>query len=430
MPGPASNTEKVKFKTDQFGVSGLKHDFSLRNGSMIIKEFTKNIGYDSRSLSYKAELSQTYPLTLEQNTSLISTVSFEKPGGMNLAHPIMWNSEKKIGVVLKSAAVLTCLDKAPPADAFRPAYVGVNKVIHQEKDIQWDLLPNIEPAKGLPAWDQLARYVERPWIDHYSSWTLSRNGPAENNPVYGREHARLTGLVGLSLICKGSKEDKRKAMIGLIQYGIDIKGFIDHGQSWTADGGHYSGRKFPLIFAGIMLGDKDMMNPPEHVGFQEDQDTYYGEGWAGQKVLWQMTTHTGARAPYEEIHPSKWDKMDKKSEGYRNCCNGKAWIASALTIRYLKGIKHWNHDAFFDYCDRWMGDDKIYAPKRGDQKRSSYEGSAFDGFVTEMWKQHRASAPDQETGNRHRKWVWTMNGRKASRPGKWVDNPRPKGFPK
>ncbi len=429
IAGPTDNNKKVKFKKDQFGVTGMKHDMRMRNGSMIIEKFSRSTAYDSRAANYDHEQRQEFPLTLNANQSIVSTMSHDVPGGMNIAAPIMWSKEKKANSVLKAAAVLTCLKEEPPADAFRPAYASTNKVIYQEKDIQWDLLPNLEAAGTRPAWSQLERYMERPWIDHYSSWVLQRTGPSENNPFYGREHARVTSIVGLALLTKATKEEKRKALIGLIQYGIDLKGGIDCGQNWTADGGHYSGRKFALIFAGILLNKEELLNLPEHVNFQEDQDTYYGEGWAGQKVLWQMTTHTGCRAPYEEIHPSKWDKFDKKSEGYRTCCNGKAWIGQALCIRLLKGIKYWNHNAYFDYCDRWMGDDKTYAPNRGDKKRPKGEGTAYDAFVTDMWKKYRATAPEQELGKNDKKWVWTMNGRKASRPGKWVDNPRPADFP-
>lgn len=422
--GPVENAS-FQVKKNMYGVSGLKNDNQMRNGSMIVETFSRKQGYDSRILNYDASLSQTFPLTLKVNQSLVSSISHETPQGMNLAHPIMWKSEKKARYALKCAAVLTVLEKAPPADAFRPAYAGTNKKIFQEKDIQWDLLLNLEPAEGRPDWQQLARYFERPWIDHTATWLLQVMGPEENNANYGREVTRLGGLVGLALMTKASKEEKRKALIGLLQYGIDIQGFLDSGQNWMADGGHYSGRKFPLLFAGMLLNDETMQNPSRDIRFQEDQDTYYGTGWAGQKVLWQMTTHTGPRPPYEELPPEKWDKFDKRSEGYRTCCNGKAWIATALTMRLMKGIKTWNHDAYFDYCDRWMRKDDPYAAARGKHKRPKAEGSAFDAFATNMWRTYRDQAPKQEFAGNNRKWVWTMDGRKAQKPGQWVENPRP-----
>ena len=422
--GPVDKDE-YKAKANKFGDKLLKADLRMRNGSAIFPGKAGTQPYDSRGRNYGSECAVSYPLTLATNSSLISTVSHEMPGGQNLAHPIMWSSEKKVQCILKSGAVLTCLDKAPPADAFRPCFIGTTKEIFQEKDIQWDRLLNLEPAAGQPKWSELERYFERPWLDNLASWTIQVTGPSENNPIYGREFARITSLVGLALNCTGSKEEKRKTLIGIIQYGIDIHGFIQNGVKYMADGGHYSGRKFPVIFAGIMLDKKEFYTFADDMRFQEDQDTYYGTGWAGQTALWQMTTHHGPRRPYEEMPPEQWDKMDQRSEGYRTCCNGKAWIGTALAMRLISGIKIWNHDAYFDYCDRWMEKEDSYAAGRGKHKRPKAEGSAYDAFVTNMWEKYRASAPEQEYAGKHRKWQWTMVNGQAKAPGSWVENHKP-----
>jgi hypothetical protein len=66
----------------------------------------------------------------------------------------------------------------------------------------------------------------------------------------------------------------------------------------------------------------------------------------------------------------------------------------------LHGEKQWNHDAFFDYVDRWMyEDDKAfrqeinkYFPDKNlvDESETWYhQGQAWEPFVTEMWKLHR-----------------------------------------
>lgn len=425
-PG-AAQTDNTKVKKNKFGDHAIKPDSRMRNGSVIIEERTGKQGFDSRLINYDPDLSKTFPLKLKPDQSLISSVSWDVVDPKQyICHQIMWSSEKKARVVLKTAAVLTCLDVAPPEDAFRPASVGTQKRIFRESDIQWDKLGSLKPTAGAPDWKMLERWFERPWIDNTGGWILQRTGPTENNPVYGREFSRMTGLAALALMTDAGREQKRKTLIGLIQYGIDVQGFIDHGLNWMADGGHYSGRKLPLMFAGILLDDETMMNPKPEVRFQEDQDTYYGKGWAGQTALWQMVTHHGPRRSYEHIHPSKWDKMDKRSEGYRKCCNGRAWIGTALTMRLFEdGVKIWNHDAFFDYCDRWMEEKDPYAENRGTFKRPGSEGSAFEGFVTKMWRQYRDTTNDQEYAGNPRKWQWTMEKGQAKGPGKWIDNPKP-----
>ena len=65
-----------------------------------------------------------FPRTLKPGESLISTVSNADVNVPNFVAPLMWSSEKQSQLALKAAAVLTCLDKAPPADAFRPPYAG------------------------------------------------------------------------------------------------------------------------------------------------------------------------------------------------------------------------------------------------------------------------------------------------------------------
>ena len=114
----------------------------------------------------------------------------------------MWDNEKKSQVVMKSAAVLTCLRVVPAPDAFRPPYAGTDKPIYQEKDIKWNLLPKLQTPVGaeVPSWTQFERYFERPWIDHLMSWEQQELVPNENGPNYGREHARLVSIASLMVM--------------------------------------------------------------------------------------------------------------------------------------------------------------------------------------------------------------------------------------
>ncbi|MCW3108281.1 MAG: hypothetical protein JWQ09_2787, partial [Segetibacter sp.] len=106
------------------------------------------------------------------------------------------------------------------------------------------------------------------------------------------------------------------------------------------------------------------------------------------------------------------------SESYRTCCNAVAWTGTALAARYMKGIKLWDHNAHFDYIDRWMREDDPYKEARGKYLRPAAETTTTDPFVTAMWKAHRKNAPTQEMSGNNKKWVWT--GDKAS----WVPNPK------
>ena len=74
-------------------------------------------------------------------------------------------------------------------------------------------------------------------------------------------------------------EQKEPLLVNFVQVGIDLHGVTRGGFVWEAWGGLNSGRKWPIVFAGIMLGDPDMQAPrkklPDLV-FHEDQQTSFG----------------------------------------------------------------------------------------------------------------------------------------------------------
>ena len=421
VPGRLSSVRMDAIKTGVWGDTSLTNNSSMRNGFSVLNKCSYNQGFDSRSQSYLASLSQKVPYNLEPNQSLISTISNETLPVDNFCKNIMWPREKKSQVVLKAAAVLTCLKEEPPGDAFRPAYLGEAKVVYREKDIKWDLLPKLKPAGTVPSWEEFERYFQRPWLECLLEWGQQELNANENQPNYGREHARLVSIAGLMLSLNVPNERKRKLLIGLMQYGLDLSGCAKNGGQWNWGGGHSSGRKWPIVFVSMMLGAPDIYDLPPTAVFHEDTQTYYGKGWFGQTVLWQMITHHGPREPYEEKQPASWQEWDKTSEGYRLCCNCAAWIGTALMARHMKAIKLWGHDAFFDYVERWMRLDDPYKSARKSLGRPSQETTAtYDPFVTAMWKAHRGSAPRQEMSEKHKKWVWIDKSSAG-----WVDNKKP-----
>jgi hypothetical protein len=74
-------------------------------------------------------------------------------------------------------------------------------------------------------------------------------------------------------------------------------------------------------------------------------------------------------------------------------------IATALSIRIMHAEDVWNHDAFCDYCDRWMTEDdtehvKILKEHAGmvidGAKR---QGQTWDPWVDAMYKRDRSALP-------------------------------------
>ena len=417
-PGPLTGEENTTIRLNQWGDTSLKMDSSMRNGSMIVLRVGNTQGYDSRNTSYRESDSVELPLYLKPNLSLISSISNTSLPVDNFCKNIMTDREKKSRVTLRAAAVLTCLDEVPPSDSLRPPYVGTEKPIYRAGDVCWNLFPRLEPVGEVPSWEEFERYFQRPWIDHLMSWEQQELVPNENGPNYGREHARIVSIASLMLLMDVPVERKETLTLGLIQRGIDLYGLAMTGGSWNEGGGHSSGRKWPILFAGLMLGNSNLTDLPPTTFFQEDTQTYYGKGWFGQTALWQIIQHHGQRDTYEEKPPEQWEKWDKTSEGYRTCCTAVSWVGTALAARYMKAIGIWKHDAFFDYVDRWMREDDPYREARGNHPRPKAETTTFDPFVTEMWKAYRKIAPEQEMSGVSLKFVW------EGKRGKWIPNPK------
>jgi len=393
-------------------------------------------GFDKRASGnrYDANLTVKTPVKLKPGDALISSLSMadgEKP-----AEPFGGGTQS--GSPVKSVSVLTCLEKPAPADAFRPSYCDRGQKLYLARDLQRDLLPRLKYGKDTYDWPMMkgifagrkgtaedwAILFERPWMD--VCW-FGFDAPLEYQPGYGHIIARVEAVVSLILATELPQERKEKLLIGFTQYGIDLWGIARAGYvGWPGYGGHGSGRKFAIVLAGVLLGDDAMASPSKSCPkclFGEDTQTYYGEGWTGAKALFgghqygkgmdywlhKPTDEEKDGGPYEEKDPSTWNSWNNQSESYRRCCNVNAWVGYALVLQLMHLEKQWDHDAFFDYCDRWMYEDNDHSSKlmrerlekspdpyfhtdkfkAATSRSSPATRHASESFVQEMWDKYR-----------------------------------------
>jgi hypothetical protein len=150
--------------------------------------------------------------------------------------------------------------------------------------------------------------------------------------------------------------------------------------------------------------------------FQEDVDSYYGIGGDGQRVLWQIAVHTGIKPPYEEKPRATYGKAEQFVDAYR-ANNLGSWVGAALAARLMRAQAAWDHDAFFDLCDRWMRPEELFEVPKWYPKGCT---RTVDPFLEEMWAAYRSQAPAQPGATTPpRQWVWNADGR----GGRWVANP-------
>ncbi|MEK7415161.1 MAG: hypothetical protein AAB263_17790, partial [Planctomycetota bacterium] len=428
-------------------------DRKARNGSTLNPPSNTNTcGFDSRMVSrrYDPKLFTNLPISMRPGDSLVSTISRSAAElGKTVGHPI------------RVAAVLTCVADPMPPDAFRPAYCGKSAtnapVLVLARDLRRELLLNLpRPTIQAPAnLNTHARMFQKPWIDLVS---FNFSNPYDNMPSSGDMLVQRVGEAGLLLQCDYPALDKEHLIVGWVQAGIDLFGIAQGGFSWSAHGGHHSGRKWTILLAGALLGRSDMQMLSESVPtchFEEDDATTFGPiAYRGESFA---TSWTGSRAIFlghspNLIHPtlegeadhwahwrgildvyppSAWppprmDGVDPAGD-QSSAADASAphismdrlpmgrcatWVGQALTARLLRLEKAWNHDAFFACVDRWMtADDRLYIQALRDAKLVDVTKNPPGEFgrygfvlghplVKEMWKKYRnhlPTAPDVST---------------------------------
>ena len=363
------------------------------------------------------ELSARNILVLQPHSSLVSTISIPEEGHRPQ---------------LKTAAILTVLSESAPEGSFRPPYCGSDKAIKLNKDqLDYSLLANLKPVPGAPGIMVVERYFERSWIDHIPGWLGCYHHPAENMPWYGREIAIRVGIGALKLNLNLTNQMKEVLLIRFVQLGIDLYGIVQNGgkHNWVNNGGCASGCKWPILFAGIVLNDTDMKNiggidienygpsHPDYVHFGEDDQAfyvgdediyeppyqkhmwhggfvYYGHGKGDKKRDYLEYTQEHRGMPewgIEHTTNRNQDGLDWNAS-YRQSSTANAWAGILLTA-HIMGVKElWNHDALFDYMDRYMQVQKeVVGVSHWVRQRSK--------FVEKMWDAYRADYGP----------VWTMS---------------------
>jgi hypothetical protein len=389
---------------------------AMRNGSMLDPPARNEVALDSGTKNfYKASLAAHLPIKMKPHDSLVSSISTKQgekikfsyhSEGLRLEHD---NSPTRV------VSVLTCVAEPLPADAFRPAYCDREGKIYLARDLRRSELPSLPRTKGVPDPEKFAEIFQRCW---FNPCFFGFEQPMENMPQYGQWVGQAVSDAGVILCMDFKPEEKERLLINFTQVGIDYWGMVKNGHpGWQGWGGHDSGRKFPIVFAGWILGDAVMADPGKafpKCEFGEDDQTRYGECWTGAKVVFAghsgISSATGKplRAqwgPYEQMPPALWDQGTQKnvqSDAYRRSNTSCCWVGEALAMRILKLEPEWNHDAFFDYVDRWMTEDdkpvraEIYKKTHdknmiNDTKVWCHEGYTGDEWIKAVWEKYRTA---------------------------------------
>ena len=402
--------------------SSVSSSGRIKNGSMINpapQSSTSRQGYDNAmagntydsTLNKAFNVSTSKPLTVPAGSSIVSTVSVTQAGNCPQ---------------LQTAAILTVLAAVPPAGSFRPPYSGTDKTIRYNKSqLKYSLLENFAPVSYTPTLATIEQEFERPWIDHRGTAGGRYYHPADNMPDYGRDMSRAIGDAALMLHLNFTNQQKEKLLIRFVQLGIDLYGIVAAGgtENWEPDGGHASGRKWPIMFAGLMLGDTKMSSigsiPFDQLYFGEDGQTfyvsqadvslastitnydgvrYYGHFYAagaGAKEYMEYTTgdlgmpEWGVR---HAIYPLS-DGKDWSNAAYRECCTANVWGGFVLAAHIMGQKDAWNHDALFDYMDRYMAIEAVSGYNRQQSQFAESMWDAYRPLYGAVWPENSDNPP-------------------------------------
>lgn len=348
-----------------------------KNGSMVDPVPLAKQGYDSRiNMGFDPASRVIFPTTISGISSLISTRGLE---------------EVKVGGAaegLDTACVLTIVNFPVPGGTFRPPYVAGDKPFYNTSQVNYDIVPILPLPTGISV-PNTTNMMEKVWLDHGPPVTGATIHPRANMPPYPRDSSMQVSMIALKMMLN---TPERESLINrLVQLGIDLYPIsLSNGKAFAYNGGFGSGRKWPLLFAGTLLGSEEIRHPPETISptspirkFQEDANTYYGQptvAYPDGKPLWGYDCNIeGYSEPYWTNHDCRdpdgilEDKEMVNGGGYSICCTSYTWVGQALAARLMGAKELWDWPPFFDYVDRWID-----------------EGGSFGSdFVKGMWQAYR-----------------------------------------
>jgi len=307
--------------------------------------------------------------------NLAPGLPYTASGGESLVKSISQNLDALYHrSLLEKAVVLTVLNALPPdgtgAGYFRPPYVGTNKPYYPVSDIRSDLLPELDPVEHTPSLDEVIGNLEKVQMDHKGGFLGGQIRPVENvGSDYAPSMSRRSNDAILRLFIKEPAENptkKEKALILLLQKGIDMYHFVLSGQTWPDGAGWQNGHLLTIAFTATFLNNEDMKTTVANADFLSEssciaQNRYergvfgvQNQYWSEEKY-WRTLTLEGGGANSERDPYGYIDGGWKPGHNYQDDCVTSPWIGEALTFHLLPEMKSvWNNTNFFDYIDRWM----------------------------------------------------------------------------
>jgi hypothetical protein len=214
---------------------------------------------------------------------------------------------------------------------------------------------------------------------------------------------------------------KLAALNNYVQAGVDWYGIVKGGGRYSADGGHMLGRKLPIAFTGVMLGDADIKAVAASGAFSEDSHLYLSaqageKGRNGQARQYFNNTAQGGMVLFGKVCPAGMYEAEQNGKGgardcrdplglidggeipgdvYQACCTSIPYRNTSLAVRLMPDLRTtWDNEVFHMYADRWANhgawtkpDTKSrYIELHGSSKNAGFYGSKFQAGMWAAYK--------------------------------------------
>lgn len=357
---------KTNNETGFVNITRMTPDFKDGHHGWMANMNSESQGFDSRASRYDAELIPSLPYLAFGNVSIIKSRSRE---------PL----NESCRPCLQTAAVLTIVDHVPQnlgVTLFRPNFFGDEKFFYSTKDLNLNLLPSLEAPSGYEPenFDWIPERFRMVQLD-IDSYPGENIRPFDNYCLltfgqvscsYGGKVALSIGDAALRFMLNDSIQSKIDGgLFYFIQHGIDLYYAMLGGMDWEPNGGHGSGRKLPIIFAGVLFEDENWKQNVLDVSnnvFQEDGFLYkgvngqvlFGSESGGASGYWNnVATDYASRTaadPYGYI-----DGGHVPGTSYQRAINSMIWKGPLVAMAVWPEVNRvWNNKMFIEYTDRWV----------------------------------------------------------------------------
>lgn len=211
-------------------------------------------------------------------------------------------------------ATLTVVAAPPPEDAFRPPVIGRDTTARfTEAMIRYDRLADLPPVAGMPTLAEAAAAVAPlmpAWFPAgWAGGDESRSLHAARHFVgYGRDMGRTLADAMLATHRAAPVSEKRAAVVGLVQAGLDLCAQIAAGRGLGIGGAITTGRKPVAAYAAALLDDPgllrlvDARTAPASWGNADRQFLWITEDLIGRIHDRPSAPDRIAHTPYEPEH--------------------------------------------------------------------------------------------------------------------------------